>query len=143
MIAMDEQELPPIQITSDDIRKANQLSLHCPICAGPVEKNVKEAELTPVLCTKCGTLYHRACWEQNGNKCAILGCGSTAYRVHGQQVKPEIKVGYDDIRRVAANGRYTTPQQNKALKREQQRQVRRISLFRRLFRWLLDQIKIN
>lgn len=143
MIAMEEQELPPIQITFDDIQKANQLSLHCPICAGPVERNVNEVELTPVICTKCGTLYHKACWQQNGNKCAILGCGSTEFRVHGQQVKPELKIGYDDVRKVAANGRYSPKAQNKELKHEQQRQVRRMGLLRRLFKWLFDQIKIG
>lgn len=143
MIAMDEQELPPIEITSDDIQKANQLSLHCPICAGPVERFAQERELVPVLCVECGTLYHRACWEQNGGKCAIIGCASTEYRVYGQELKPELKIGYDDVRREAANGRYTTQQQNKDLKYEQQRQVRRMSLLRRLFKWLFDQIKIG
>lgn len=142
MITMEEQELPGIQITEDDIKQANQLSLHCPICAGPVERYIEERALTPVICTQCGTLYHQACWEQNGNKCAVLGCGNSKFRVHGQHVKPEIKIGYDDVRRVA-NGRSNIPARNKRLKHEQQRQVRRISLFRRLFRWLLDQIKIG
>ncbi|MEM7334856.1 MAG: RING finger protein [Chloroflexota bacterium] len=140
---MEEQELPGFSITEEDIKQANQLSLHCPICAGPVEKFTNEAELTPVICIDCGTLYHKVCWEQNGNKCAIIGCSSTKYRVYGQQIKPELTIGMDDVRRVAANGRYSPSAENKDLKYEQQRQVQRISLFRRLFRWLLDQIRIG
>lgn len=73
-----------LRITDNDVQEANQLSLACPICAGPVEKHIEEAELAPVVCVKCGTLYHRACWERNNGKCAILGCGSTQYRVYGR-----------------------------------------------------------
>jgi hypothetical protein len=42
---MEEKELPPIHITADDVSEANRLSLHCPICAGAVENNVREGAL--------------------------------------------------------------------------------------------------
>jgi hypothetical protein len=74
-----------ITITTEDINEANQLSLHCPICVGPVERNVAEDDRRPVVCTRCDTLYHRACWEQNGGKCAILGCGHGECRPYGTQ----------------------------------------------------------
>lgn len=141
---MDEQELPPIQITSEDISEANQLSLHCPICAGPVEKNVADRALTPVICAECGTLYHRACWEQNGGKCAILGCGNEKYRVYGQDTRPALRISYRDVTE-AANGR-APDRRTKRLKEQQKREVeqlRRPGLLRRLFQWLLDQIKVG
>ncbi len=72
-----------LRITEDDITQANQLSLACPICAGPVENMPLESELQPVRCVDCDTLYHHACWEQNGGKCAILGCTSTQVLAHG------------------------------------------------------------
>ena len=59
-------ENPPIAITLDDIAAANQLSLACPICAGPVEAYANQRALAPIVCNACGTLYHLACWEQNG-----------------------------------------------------------------------------
>lgn len=146
---MDEQELPPISITFDDINEANQLSLHCPICANPVENNVDDVDLRPVVCTKCGTLYHKACWEQFGGKCAVLGCGNDAFRLYGIQSGPILRVKYDDLPQPAPNGRTPTPptsRQTKQLKDEQRRQVeqlRRPSLLQRLWKWLLDQIKIG
>lgn len=143
MVLMEEQELPPIQITDDDIREANQLSLHCPICAGPVEKFVNEADLRPVVCDKCGTLYHQACWQQNGGKCAILGCDSQSYQVFGQEAPPQLVINYQDVQKAASNGYSATQRRLKDEQRRQVEQLRRPSLLRRLFQWLLDQIKIG
>lgn len=94
---MVEQENAFIRITADDIKEANQLSLHCPICAGPVENNVDEPELQPVLCTKCGTLYHRACWEGNGGKCAVLGCDHTEARRYGINLGPVMTIKANEV----------------------------------------------
>jgi len=141
---MDEQELPPITITPDDIQEANQLSLHCPICANPVENHVPDQELRPVVCEKCGTLYHKSCWELNGGKCAVLGCGHEKYFLYGQPRGDVLRVKYTDLPAPSANGRPS--RQTKKLKEEQKRQVeqlRRPSLLRRLFQWLLDQIRIG
>ena len=141
---MDEQEYPLIQITDEDIQQANQLSLHCPICAGAVEKNLSEAALTPVVCAKCKTLYHRACWEQSGGKCAVLGCSHTAYYVHGTDVRPTLTIKYTDLPQPSLNGH--SARRNKQLKAEQKRQVeqlRRPGFWQRLWQWLLDQIKIE
>jgi hypothetical protein len=144
---MAEQELPSITITENDVQEANQLSLHCPICANPVENYVTTADLQPVVCRQCGTLYHKACWQQGGGKCAVLGCGHTEYRVYGTQLRPILKVDYKDIPKQPVNGRPRTPSPStKQLKDEQRRQVeqlRRPSLLQRLWQWLLDQIKIG
>ncbi len=94
---MAEQENALIRITADDIKEANQLSLHCPICAGPVENNVDEPELQPVLCGKCGTLYHRACWEGNGGTCAVLGCDHTEARRYGINLGPIMTIKPDEV----------------------------------------------
>lgn len=85
-----------ITITTDDVSRANQLSLHCPICAGPVEKHVTDDALRPVVCTRCDTLYHRACWEGNGGKCAILGCGHKECRPYGTHGSV-LKISMQDI----------------------------------------------
>lgn len=85
-----------ITITPQDVREANQLSLACPICANPVERSSEHEQLRPVTCTRCGTLYHRVCWDQNGGKCAILGCGHTECRPFGTQ-GPVIKISAEDI----------------------------------------------
>lgn len=77
----DHQET--IHITDEDIAEANRLSLHCPICAGTVEQNTAEAGTVPIYCTSCETLYHVACWEQNGGKCAVLGCEGTSFKRYG------------------------------------------------------------
>lgn len=141
---MDEQEYPLIQITDDDIRQANQLSLHCPICASAVEKNLDEPALTPVVCAQCKTLYHRACWEQSGGKCAILGCGHKEYYVHGADVRPMLTIKYTDLPQPSLNGHGT--RRNKQLKAEQKRQIeqlRRPGFWQRLWQWLLDQIRFE
>jgi hypothetical protein len=140
---MEEQELPLIRITVNDISEANQLSLSCPICGSAVEDHVDGAALVPIICDQCGTLYHRACWEQSGAKCAVLGCGSTKFHVHGLDTRPVIKVKYTDLPAHSANGRPSTNARNRRLKEEQRRQVRNMTLFERFWRWLLDQIKVN
>lgn len=144
MLKMDEKEMPPLTITNSDIQAANQLSLHCPICANPVEKFVEERELLPVVCAKCGTLYHKVCWEQGGGKCAVLGCGHDKFKVYGTPASPVLSIKYTDLPRPSVNGR--SSQQTKRLKEEQRREIeelRRPSLLQRLFKWLLDQIKIG
>jgi hypothetical protein len=146
---MSEQENPPIRISLDDINEANRLSLHCPICASPVENYPPDPALTPVLCGNCKTLYHRACWEQSGGKCAILGCDHTKYFVYGRPTKPALVIRHNDLPTApSANGRpdQKRPRTNKDLKRQQQReieQLRRPSLLQRLWQWLLDQIRIG
>lgn len=85
-----------ITITLDDISQANRLSLGCPICGSPVEKDVTEAALRPVACTRCDTLYHRYCWDQNGGQCAILGCGHKECRPYGAHGSV-VKITADDL----------------------------------------------
>ena len=121
---MDEQEYPFIRITDNDITEANQLSLHCPICAD------------------------KTCWEQSGGKCAILGCGHSAYHIYGRDLGPALKLNYDDIAQPSANGRGSSSarRRDRRLKEEQKRQVealRRPGLLQRFFQWLLDQIQIG
>jgi hypothetical protein len=116
-------ENEPITITSQDVHEANQLSLHCPICANPVENHVRDSDLKPVICQKCGTLYHLACWEQSGGKCAILGCGSEKYRPFGQPDGPIMKITYDDLPADRGRGTYPNGQQ-KRLKEEERRRAR-------------------
>lgn len=145
---MDEKELPSILITDDDISEANRLSLHCPLCAGAVENNVDEAAVRPVVCSKCGTLYHRACWEQSGGKCAILGCECTESYVYGRNRDPALKITYSDLPLPTANGRSTSSPsaQTKRLKAQQAQEVERLrkpGFFQRLWQWLLDQIQVG
>ncbi|MCZ7671029.1 MAG: hypothetical protein M5U34_29720 [Chloroflexi bacterium] len=101
---MEEKELPPIQITDDDISKANRLSLHCPICASAVENNVTDRSVRPVVCVKCGTLYHQTCWEQSGGKCAILGCECTENYLYGRNRDPALTITYSDLPSPSVNG---------------------------------------
>ncbi len=140
---MDEREYPLLRITEHDISEANQLSLSCPICGNAVENHTDGAALVPVVCDKCGTLYHRACWEGSGGKCAVLGCGSDKFHVYGKSTKPVLKVKYTDLPAPSANGRTTPSAQTRRLKEEQRRQVQRMTLFQRFWKWLLDQIRIN
>jgi hypothetical protein len=142
---MEEQELPLIQITQDDIAEANRLSLHCPMCAGAVENHVDDEALRPVFCASCKTLYHKACWEQGGGKCAILGCDHDKYIVHGTYRKPILTISKADLPVPSPNGR-KPGRRTRRLKEQQRRQVeqlRRPSLLRRLWQWLLDQITIG
>ena len=140
---MDAQEQPSIRITASDITEANQLSLSCPICGNAVEEHTDGAALVPVICDKCDTLYHKACWDRSGGKCAVLGCGSDKFHIHGQDTRPVLKVRYTDLPAPSANGGPSPSAQNRRLKEEQRRQVRNMTLFERFWRWLLDQIKIN
>jgi hypothetical protein len=144
---MSEQENPPIQITAADIREANQLSLHCPICASPVEKHPEDAALVAVICGNCKTLYHKACWEQGGGSCAVLGCDHEEYILFGRDMRPAFTLTHADLPEPGANGRRPgVSRQTKELKRDQQRQVEELrhpSLLRRLWQWLLDQIRIG
>jgi Prokaryotic RING finger family 1 len=145
---MDEQENPFLRITENDIVEANQLSLHCPICASAVEKNVDGEALRPIVCASCGTLYHKICWEQSGGKCAILGCGHDAYHLYGRDMGPALKLNYEDIAHPSSNGRGgdALGRRERRLKEAQKRQVEAMnnpSLLQRFFKWLLDQIKIG
>jgi hypothetical protein len=135
-------ENEPITITTDDVQEANQLSLHCPICASAVENHNENPALNPVVCVKCGTLYHKACWEQSGGKCAILGCGSTKYRAYGQDSGPVLKISMSDLpkdRPQAVNGT------QKRIKEEERRRAREqynLPWWARWFQRLLRAIKI-
>lgn len=92
---MNENE--PLRITNEDIAEANRLSLSCPICASSVENNPQSPLLSPVICGNCQTLYHKACWEQNGNKCATLGCGHTVSIPYGTELEPRLVIRYSDL----------------------------------------------
>ena len=140
---MEEHENPFLRISEHDISEANQLSLSCPICGNAVENHTDGAALVPVVCDKCGTLYHRACWEQSGGKCAVLGCGSDKFHIYGLDTRPVLKVKYTDLPAPPVNGRTGPSAQTRRLKEEQRRQVQRMTLFQRFWKWLLDQIKVN
>ncbi len=140
---MNEREYPLIRISESDIAAANQLSLSCPMCGNAVENNADGAALVAVVCDKCSTLYHRACWEQSGGKCAVLGCGSDKFHVYGKSTKPVLKVKYTDLPAPSVNGRPNPSAQTRRLKEEQRRQVQRMTFFQRVWKWLLDQIRIN
>ena len=135
--------MPSLTITDNDIEAANQLSLHCPICANPVEKFVEDTDLRPVLCAKCGTLYHKVCWEQGGGKCAVLGCGHDKFKLHGTPTNPVLSIKYTDLPRPSANGRSSRTKQLKDEQRRQVEELRKPGLLQRLFKWLLDQIRIG
>jgi hypothetical protein len=139
----EEREYPLIRITEHDISEANRLSLSCPICGSAVENHADGEALVPIVCDQCGTLYHRACWERSGGKCAVLGCGSVKFHVHGRDTKPVLKVKYTDLPAPSVNGGQSTSARNRKLKEEQRRMVRNMTLFERFWRWLLNQIKIN
>ncbi|MFW6042652.1 MAG: RING finger protein [Chloroflexota bacterium] len=135
-----------IRITAEDIDEANRLSLHCPICASAVERHTRNAEMAPVYCSECETLYHLACWEQNGTRCAVLGCHSETYRrVEDVDLGPVLTIERSEIPReaprtvVSANGR------NKRLKKNEQRmqrEMKRRHFWRDLWESLLRAIKI-
>lgn len=135
-----------IKITPEDVSQANQLSLHCPICAGAVEQNSPRQETVAVYCDTCETLYHQACWEQNGAKCAVLGCAGTTYRRHGAvDLGPVLTVTRSDIPREAPMPRASTNGRTRRLKEDErrlQRELKRRSLFGNLWRSLLRAIKL-
>ncbi|MFZ0545672.1 MAG: RING finger protein [Candidatus Promineifilaceae bacterium] len=93
----DEEVGQLIQITETDIVEANRLSLSCPICAGAVEKYVDDVSLSPVVCMQCGTLYHKACWEQHNGKCAVLGCEHKEARPYGTDIGTRVVINYSDL----------------------------------------------
>ncbi len=135
-------ENEPLHISHEDVVQANQLSLHCPICASAVEQNVDGSDLQPVICTKCGTLYHRACWQTGGGKCAILGCGHAEYRVHGLDLGPVMVITHADIPREGR--RLPPPGQEKRLKDEERRRraAERRGFWATLFERLLRAIRL-
>lgn len=143
---MDASEQAFIRITDNDISQANQLSLHCPICGSAVENHVDGRDLVPVVCDNCGTLYHKTCWEQSGNRCAVLGCNHGSFHVYGQNTGPVLKVKYTDLPTPSVNGRGPGTRESRRLKEEQRRRVQELQrpgLLARFWRWLLDQIRIE
>lgn len=144
---MEEREQPAIRITDQDISEANQLSLSCPICGSAVENHTHGTALVPVVCDKCGTLYHRACWEQSGGKCAVLGCNHDKFHVYGRDNKPVLKVKYTDLPAPSSVPPVAGPQRtNQRLKEQQRREVQRMNqptLWDRFVRWLMEQIKVG
>jgi hypothetical protein len=116
---MNEGE--PIKITPDDIEEANRLSLGCPICASAVQDNVEAQALKPVICSNCQTLYHATCWEQNGGKCATLGCGSTESYPYGTEVGPRLKIRYSDLPKHAPQAPSSPNGRQKELNEQQKR----------------------
>ena len=142
----DVTEAPLIHISLDDIAEANMLSLHCPICAGPVENYTEEPALQPVVCGKCGTLYHRICWEQKGNKCAILGCEHNEYRVHGTRPDPVLVIKDRDLPREKQSANNGINPNTKRLKEEQRqayREMQQRGFWSLFWDWLLRAIKIR
>ena len=132
---MSESERP-IKISAEDIAEANRLSLSCPICASAVEKNVDSRALVPVVCSNCHTLYHRTCWEQNGGKCATLGCEHKECYTYGAEMGPLLKIGYSDLprhvprRAPSPNGR---SERLKAEEKRRQREEQRREFWSNLF----------
>jgi hypothetical protein len=142
---MDRQD-ETIRITTEDIAQANQLSLHCPICGGAVEKYVGGPDERAVYCTDCETLYHQACWEQNGSHCAVLGCNGTTVRRYGAvDLEPALVISHRDIARHPAR---TIPYPNgrtERLKREErqrQQEQQRGGFWQVLWHNLLRAIRI-
>lgn len=140
---MDEGEF--IRITNEDISEANRLSLSCPICAGAVEQNVANHALSPVVCANCQTLYHRTCWEQNGSRCATLGCEHKECYPFGTELGPRLKISYSDLPRhvprstISPNGRAgKLKEQEKRLQKEAARRDfwnNLVDRILRAFRW--------
>jgi endogenous inhibitor of DNA gyrase (YacG/DUF329 family) len=126
---MEEEQRPLIQITDEDIAEANRLSLNCPICAGAVEANADSEARAPVVCAKCQTLYHAACWQQNNGKCAILGCGHDQFYSYGEQLGALLRIRYADIPKdvpqpaISANGSKKLKEQEKRLQKEMKRRT--------------------
>ena len=140
---MDENQAI-IRITAEDIEEANRLSLNCPICAGPVEKQTERPQMAAVYCTSCQTLYHHHCWEQNGGSCAVLGCEGDSYKRYGVfDLGPALTVDRKDIARAAASPSGFPNGQTRRLKRRERRLRREDgSFWRDLWRNLLQAIKL-
>jgi hypothetical protein len=139
---MSENE--PIEITDEDIAEANRLSLSCPICASAVEKNISNDSLKPVICANCQTLYHRTCWEQNGGKCATLGCGHEESYPYGTELGPRLTISYSDLPKhvpkptVSPNGR---SKELKAREKRLQKEAMRSEFWRNLYDRILRAFK--
>lgn len=134
-----------IRITPEDIAEANQLSLNCPICAGAVEKHTGRAEAAPVFCVECETLYHYACWEQNGGVCAVLGCEGAAYKRYGViDLEPALRIEPQDIPRQVPEPVFSPNGRTKRLKEDERLkgQIRVGSFWRNLWHNLLQAIKL-
>ena len=131
-----------ITITETDISEANQLSLHCPICAGAVERHTTIEALKPIYCLNCETLYHEACWAQGGSKCAVLGCGCKEYRQYSAESGDVLKITYDDLPKQARPSVNGLP--HKRLKADEKRRtkVNKDPWWAIIFRRLLQAIKI-
>lgn len=142
---MDENE-KFIRITPEDVSEANRLSLHCPICAGAVEKHVSRHEMVAVYCTDCETLYHQACWNQNGSKCAVLGCSGKTCRTFGVvDLGPVLTVSRSEIPREAPRPTVTPNGRTRRLKEDErrlQRELKRRGFLRDLWYGLLRAIKL-
>lgn len=109
-----------LRITDSDVEEANQLSLACPICVGAVENGTESFDRQPVVCDDCDTLYHRACWDQNGGKCAILGCSCT--QVHAYGIAADlIRISIGDV-----PSELEVNRQNKRIKSVERAQMRRL-----------------
>ena len=136
---MSEVEGEPIKITLDDIEQANQLSEACPVCFGPVYRTYESIDLKPVECAACETVYHKACWDHAGGKCAMVGCDSTRVRSYDSQSTGGVVINQTDFRERG-------PEITEELKRQQQemrRQLESGSLLGRFLRWLIRQIRIG
>lgn len=141
---MNENE-EVIRITVEDIAEANQLSLNCPICAGAVEKYAPRPETSPVFCVACETLYHLACWEQNGGSCAVLGCEGDTYKRYGVvDLGPPLTIEQRDIPKAAPVPDFSPNGQTKRLKEDERLkgQIRVRSFWRELWQNLLQAIKL-
>ena len=110
-----------IRVTEKDISQANRLSLSCPICASAVEKNVDQQALTPIVCANCQTLYHHTCWEQNDDKCAVLGCGHEEFYFFGTEVGPLLTITYADLPKHVSKSAPSSNGRFKELKAQQKR----------------------
>jgi hypothetical protein len=134
-----------IRITAEDIAQANQLSLNCPICAGAVEKHTANQEAAPVYCVACETLYHHACWEQNGGSCAVLGCDGAVCKRYGVvDLGPALRIEPRDIPKEAPRPVVSPNGQTKRLKEDERLrgQIRIGSFWRNLWHNLLQAIKL-
>lgn len=135
-----------IKITAQDVSEANQLSLHCPICAGAVEQHAPRQELVAVYCTDCETLYHKACWEQNGASCAVLGCAGSSFRIYGaMELGPVLTVRRADIPHASPAPQAKQNGRTRRLKEDErrlQREFRRRSFLQDLWHSLLRAIKL-
>lgn len=71
---------PPLAVFDSDTHAptAAPQTKTCPVCQGPVQQG-EEVQ----LCSACGQLHHRDCWNEVGG-CAIYGCANAH-----QTIKPE------------------------------------------------------